>query len=670
MTPKQITGNVSSEAPASAAYWQSLSGFTYEQMIREREAKGNKNYQRQEAFLSSFISSEQRRCGHPMEILEFGCGFGRHARYLSDLDLVHYHGYDFSEQMIAPLIQDPPQSLKPVEERLFTGATVLEAVGSRRFDLVFTVSVLIHNPPDRITPLLRMMTEVLKPGGVICLIENKLVPFSVYENDWHQGCWLHCYPEAIEGDWDVWIGQRQIPLHDIYIFRHNDQGTKRLFELTSSIGEEHTLTPITEQEVRALGLAKLKAWAQSVSNPELVRTGSNEIRITELEEQIRVTSELAAKRVRLLSLTEDLIGLRTALVEPANSRTHVETKPANKIDSAVVINDPLDVRWADKDQRFTSVVHVFHQEWNGLRAAAGYLPGRKLAITANRQLLPEEHRKALKCCSEGGVSRVVIHGFSNNAEELIRLLKRVIGPPLRLYVVIQGTTAQFRHTFDMQMTEKAVQLRKSGVLDGLASAKPGMNLLAPEFSPITMLNVPPSGSVPSSSVSALKHTAVIPVPNDWRKNFYTNLYALVGLESIRTILVSAEFKRAPEFERGIRIVRLFSPTRDELFRHVQQADMVMNVTLSECQPLVALESLALGVPCLTGPLGLGELDQHPYQQLAQVCGVDLLGNVRLSAERMLSLRERSWTELNTMMTDYSRQLRTEALARYGEFLNL
>ena len=41
-----------------------------------------------------------------------------------------------------------------------------------------------------------------------------------------------------------------------------------------------------------------------------------------------------------------------------------------------------DCRFANQDSRFDRVCHVFHQEWFGIRAAAGSLPGHKLAISA------------------------------------------------------------------------------------------------------------------------------------------------------------------------------------------------------------------------------------------------------------------------------------------------
>ncbi len=85
--------------------------------------------------------------------------------------------------------------------------------------------------------------------------------------------------------------------------------------------------------------------------------------------------------------------------------------------------------------------------------------------------------------------------------------------------------------------------------------------------------------------------------------------------------------------------------------------------------MVALESLALGVPCLTGPLALGALDEHPYQRLVQITDVGSLSPVRSKLETVLDLRERSPGLLLEMMDEYRVRLRDAAIARLAEFLS-
>src|SRR5687767_5558499 len=89
--------------PGSLSYWKSLDGSSYQEMIRTRTGQGNRAYSQQERFLTALVQAEQQRLGRPLDVLEFGCGFGRHASYLAGLEGVRYHGFDMSEPMVAPL---------------------------------------------------------------------------------------------------------------------------------------------------------------------------------------------------------------------------------------------------------------------------------------------------------------------------------------------------------------------------------------------------------------------------------------------------------------------------------------------------------------------------------------------------------------------------------------
>ena len=102
---------------------------------------------------------------------------------------------------------------------------------------------------------------------------------------------------------------------------------------------------------------------------------------------------------------------------------------------------------------------------------------------------------------------------------------------------------------------------------------------------------------------------------------------------------------------------------------MEESSVVLNPSLSECQPMVAVESLALGVPCLTGPLALGVLDEHPSQRLVQLIDVGSLVPVRAGLEKLLDFQAGSGSVLAEMMDDYRAILRSAALARLSEFVS-
>jgi SAM-dependent methyltransferase len=652
--------------PGSIRYWKGTDGFSYREMINTREEHGNRAYGQQERFLTTLLQAEQRRLGRPLDVLEFGCGFGRHASYLAGLEGVRYHGYDLSEAMTAPLRQSPPSGVNPVSERLFVGDDPLASVGERRFDLVFSVSVLIHNPSGSIPRILDTLGRLVRPEGLVCLVENQLVPFSVWENGWHQGCWLHAYPEMLEQGWDLHHGPGFIDTHDVYVLKRNGEGLRRFFHLAAPERVREESQPLTREEMLGRAIPKLHQWADRASHALSKDVTSAEARVTELEERLAVETERFQRRHRLLALADDLAGLRQNRVvrPPAREQPPAPAAPQRP---AFLFDDPNDTAWAHVDSGFSRVVHVFHQEWHGIRAAAGYSPGHKLAITMERPLTHKEIRQAVNLCSNALARVIIVHGFSPNAHELILAMRKAFDRSVRILCVWHGSTAQLHYEYELDVFRRALALREEGLVDAMGCVKPDMHLVSGDIYPRTLLNLPPRVAPQVRRATGQQsRSAFIPMPNDWRKNFYTNLYACMAAPHIDQVYVTTQFTEPRPMAKPVR--RLVRPGRSETFGLMRQVDVVLNASLSECQPMTALESLALRVPCITGPLSLGEFDEHPLQRLCQIARVDVVGPVRDAIERLVDLQVHSPQRLLEMMEDYERRLCAEAILRYQEFI--
>jgi|GEM_PF-1074820 len=651
----------------SLRYWKTTSGHSYRELIRMREAQGNSAYAQQERVLTAFIQSEQQRLGRPLNVLEFGCGFGRHAAYIAGIPHVRYHGYDISEPMTEPLRAEPPPSVTPVEERIFCGDDPLATLGGRKFDLVFTVSTLIHNPSEHIPGLLATLGQLVVPSGLLVLVENVLVPTSVWDNSWHQGCWLHAYPDALPEGWDLHHGPGFIESHDVYVIKRNDGHGRRYFQLKGPQEPRDESQPLTLDALHLRALPRLALWAGQASQALGRQAAVGDGRVVELEERLAAESARFERRQRLLGLSDDLARLRAQRVPVPDAPV---TPPAPSAANPGVLYDaPMDTRWANDAPRLGRLLHVFHQEWHGIRAAAGYLPGHKLAIAAERPLLARELKSALEHVERSLCGAVIVHGYSPNANELMVSLRKVLGTSVRIFAVWHGSTAQFHYAFELECFSQLVELRRKGIIDGLATVKPGMHLLSEDIFPKTLLNLPPRVlDEERADVRRMTRTALIPTPNDWRKNFFTNLFACQASPALDDIYVTANYKLPPVFKGGKRIHHVLRPSRTELFDLVRDSDVVLNASLSECQPMTGLESLSLRVPCLSGPLSLGPLDEHPYQRLAQVQGVDSVGVVQEAMERIVALRARAPQEMEQMMEDYAQALTAAAVQVLEEFI--
>ncbi|MBU8896544.1 class I SAM-dependent methyltransferase [Corallococcus sp. M34] len=642
-------------------------GTAVPEWVQARALRDGQVDPQQERVLLGVLNAELRRRGQPLDVLEFGCGAGHHATLFESLPLLRYHGYDVAESLVASLRKAAPEAPRPLDARLFCGPDARAALKGKRFDVVFTVSVLRHEPPARIPALLESLAEWVSPEGSLCLIENEHVPFPV----WEQGApdaWLHPLADAMPSGWDVHHGVGLLAGRDVYVFRRNGERPRRFFQFLSPERASDEGLPVTAEALQAQALPRLRVWAERAEQG--LRGAGPETATAGLRAQLAQERERTARRQRMSTLADALVRVRTEVAEAPTRLTPAEPPaPAHApTQDGVVIDALMDTQWAHAEPRLSRLVHVFHQEWHGIRAAAGYAPGRKVAITADRPLTESDLRRVAEACERFGSRAVLFHGFSPNALEVARMLRHVFGHAVRLYCAWHGSTTQFHFDVEVKTFSQLLELRADGTLDGLACVKPEMSLLSPLIHPRTLLNLPPRIAPEARRYrTPSTRAAFVPTPANWWKNFFTNVFVAATSSRLDTVFVTNPFHSNPVMPVRASVVNAGRLDRAALFRLIGEVDVLFNVTLTECQPMTALEGLAHGVACLTGPLSLGALDSHPYQRLVQVTGTGSLGEMSTALERLLVLRERSPDEYAQTLDDYIRVLCSEAVHRYLEF---
>lgn len=168
---------------ANEQWWQE-NGHAW---VKEIEKRRNTQplYGIQEIVLSDYFSHIPKGS----KVLEFGAGFGRHAKYLKEIDDLEYFAVDQSPTMKLAYEQytgslDNYFVIEPRDRLPFP---------DNYFNVVFTVSVLIHINPEHIQNILRELQRVAK--NVVLHFENKYVEHAQLAYQDHGGCWMHCIPE-------------------------------------------------------------------------------------------------------------------------------------------------------------------------------------------------------------------------------------------------------------------------------------------------------------------------------------------------------------------------------------------------------------------------------------------------------------------------------------------
>ncbi|MDF4024860.1 methyltransferase domain-containing protein [Luteibacter sp. PPL201] len=672
-------------------YWRSRDGAYYLSQQLQRSEAGNPMYRQQENWLGDFIAERAAFLGRPLKILDFGCGFGRMTRYFANNPNVIYHGYDFSESMVAPLRADLPAGID--DTRIRVAPSVDEVFPSDSFDLIFTIAVLIHNAPENAISLTWRLLEKLADGGSLCLIENMLTSFSMRENNWHGGCWVHDHVGPFVSLWDVDVHRGIVDHQDIYLFRRPKSGAAgRLSVIENGVSrevgvEERKLLGLprveaavrgleTEVEAFAVEQAKTHDAAEDLRRAIVERDELRETvatlnqTIASLQEKASSLSSIQGLRKRvenaMLGLDGEVDGLERDDAERFDER-HLFAPVQRTTHTSYQWNAARDTEWAHADVRFDRVCHVFHQEWFGMRAAAGALPGRKLAVTAHHVLTPKDISDIADTLRQLKVDRLVVHGFSAPMEAFVRAI-RASGFD-HLYLVWHGAAAMWVFEGERKLAEQAMSLVRKGIFRRMQGMRRGMDEVigSRAYAP-QLLNLAPN--VPASPMQAPrareKRIVLSPSWNLLHKNLVTNLLAAQFNDRVGEFWTMAnDMSLDRRLASKLRV--LGARTGRAMLDTMRSVDLVSNVSIVDCHPMVDQEALAMGVPCLRGPLFLDALEDHPYVTATEVKNPLSVHDVSAAMNRVFDI---GTGEMQDMIVDYARGIRKVSLDRYTEFLEL
>lgn len=723
----------------SRDYWLSRDGAMYAAQQCARRSRGNQSYGMQEQWLRRFIASRAEALSRPIKVLDFGAGFGRMAHILSDYDFVDYYGFDISMPMVEPLLKMPPvRFAEVIGERVRVGNDVSHIFGGHRFDVIFTVSVLIHNDRDQAALAVAGMRSLLNEGGSLCLIENLPVSISILANLWHAGCWSHDIVGTVAPEMDVDIDETAVPDHGIYLMRE-PRTQQREIRVTGASG----LEKIEEAEYLVRVHARTAAVVRGLERE--IGSAANELAISRDRTEIYTDAEARAARVlsevegsfsedilieaeggniygaielipklagalrsrddalrresmarqdvqsraeewraeaasnaqmcerllRQITLRERIGRLMQEQIPPVNERHLLRVSHGGvSADTSAVdvyeLNATRDIRFAQPLEGHERVCHVVHQEWFGIRAAAGALPGQKLAVTAHAAPTPRDLEAVVCRLSELGVDKLVFHGFSRMAELWIRGLAAAGYEDV--FLVWHGAPAMWVNKEERELIDRALQLARLGFIRRLHGMRPGTHLALGRAAWIPQIyNMPPNyRSRFKSRMRGERTIAFAPSWNLIHKNLFTNVAAAVAaheIDEVWTLASGFTLPGLPEKE----IKSLPKLDQVQMLETMELSSIVLNASIVDCHPMVELEALASGTPAVRGRLGLDALEDHEYIRLTQVSDPLSVLDIRSVIERVLRTPH---DEIQDMMASYSKELVKLSFDRYSEMLGI
>ena len=254
-----------------------------------------------------------------------------------------------------------------------------------------------------------------------------------------------------------------------------------------------------------------------------------------------------------------------------------------------------------------------HQDWIGVKNATKELFGDKtIEIT---ELYDEEVIDYFaKKLVERNVKLIAFSGFANGWDKTIKKIKE-LDEKIKIKVIWHGSMCMNIYDYDYIMFTSMFELLKKGTISNIVFVKKSMyDFFKKKGFPVQFLanNVTVSNELKdkiehirnnTSSEDNKKTKIGLYASGDrWVKNFYNQMAAASMIENSILDCIPINYK-AYELAKILNSnIKGLSTTisHEKLLERMSQNDINLYVTFSECAPIIPLESLELGVPCITG----------------------------------------------------------------------
>lgn len=211
------------------------------------------------------------------------------------------------------------------------------------------------------------------------------------------------------------------------------------------------------------------------------------------------------------------------------------------------------------------------------------------------------------------IKMVIFSGFAKGWERIIQEIKTK-KPEIVVKIFWHGSNAMHIENFDWDRFNVMFSLLEEGFINEVAFAKKSMYEQYKKigynvsFLPNTFtMDLESRKKIMQKKNNKNIRIGIYSSGDRWVKNFYNQVAATSLIKDAEVDVVPMS-PRVTQFAKLLRI-NLFGEenkvSREELFSRIAEDDIVLYATFVECAPILPLECLELGVPCITG-------DNHHY----------------------------------------------------------
>lgn len=233
-------------------------------------------------------------------------------------------------------------------------------------------------------------------------------------------------------------------------------------------------------------------------------------------------------------------------------------------------------------------------------------------------------KKIVTIIEELGAKKIIFSGGGQAMFDAMTYLSKYRGQAKRqLYYIYHGSPAQWAELSHLQHFNFILNLYQQGVIEAVLTLKKGLeeSLKKLGIKAYLLQNLVPVIDLPRGPISRSPTKLQIGLwsaYSTWIKNLYPQLTALATLKDEVSVHTNFQFTPNDQWIKGGMDLTPHPKllAHNELMRLMANTDLTLYITNSECSPMIALESLSLGIPCLVGPTsGLYDSDEYLREML-------------------------------------------------------
>ena len=317
----------------------------------------------------------------------------------------------------------------------------------------------------------------------------------------------------------------------------------------------------------------------------------------------------------------------------------------------------------------TEYITFYNAQWFGVTSATKELFSN--LIDCGEIFRKKDVKRIANAIFHKGINQVVFSSFAIGWKDLAIYIKKKSN--IKIKTFWHGSHSQILDLYGWERNLEIIELHKKKCVDVMGTCKKSlMNFYISQGYKAYFITNKVSDVEPYSNKKSNKNDKTIigiyaAKCDDWRKNMYSQMAAIKLVDNAIMDMVPLN-EQAEKFakQHNIEVTGIKeSVPREELLKRIATNDVNLYVTFSECAPMLPLESMELGVPCITG-------NNHHYFQNSQLEKYIVINDEtdieEIKNKIILCLQDRE--KIISLYHEFSKKNLQEAKRNVKEFLEL